>query len=231
MMDAFLNDVVPYLVVGVPIVLTGMGLPVPEEVFVIGAGLASHAGTLEPWLALATCLVGAVLGDCAMYAIGYHFGHGLLREHPWFAKLLHPRRERQMEAMIRKHGLKVFLTARFLVGVRSPVYVAAGILRVSFRQFLLFDALCASLVVSFFFGLSYGFADKILGLWDEIRRAEKALTVVIVAAVAATAFYFYWRHRQRVRRIRLRRLRRTLPKTTQAAADDQGRSTAADEAA
>lgn len=229
MMDALINDVVPYLLVGVPIALTGMGLPVPEEFFVIGAGIASHAGTLEPWLALLTCLIGALLGDCAMYAIGYHFGHGLVREHPWFAKLLHPRRERQMEAMIRKHGLKVFLTARFLVGVRSPVYVAAGVLRVSFRQFLLFDALCASLVVSLFFGLGYGFADHIMGLWDEIREAEKALTAIIVAAVAAVAFYFYWRHRQRVKRIRLRRLRRTL-RANQAAAEDQGRS-AADEAA
>lgn len=230
MMDALINDVAPYLLLGVPIVLTGMGLPVPEEVFVIGAGLASHAGTLEPWLALITCLVSAVLGDCAMYAIGYHFGHGLVREHPWFAKLLHPRRERQMETMIRKHGLKVFLTARFLVGVRSPVYVAAGVLRVSFRQFLLFDLLCASLVVSLFFGLSYGFADHIMGLWDEIRQAEKALTAIIVAAVAAVAFYFYWRHRQRVKRIRLRRLRRTLRKPNEATADDQGRS-ATDEAA
>ncbi|HJT33998.1 MAG TPA: DedA family protein [Pirellulales bacterium] len=229
MMDALINDVGPYLVLGLPIVLTGMGLPVPEEVFVIGAGLASHAGTLEPWLALITCLVSAVLGDCAMYAIGYHFGHGLVREHPWFAKLLHPRRERQMETMIRKHGLKVFLTARFLVGVRSPVYVAAGVLRVSFRQFLLFDLLCASLVVSLFFGLSYGFADHIMGLWDEIRQAEKALTAIIVAAVAAVAFYFYWRHRQRVKRIRLRRLRRTLRKPNEAAGSQE--RSAADEAA
>ena len=230
MMDALINDVAPYLKWGVPIVLTGMGLPVPEEVFVIGAGLDSHAGTLEPWLALITCMIAAVLGDCAMYAIGYHFGHGLLREHPWFAKLLHPRRERQMEAMIRRHGSKVFLTARFLVGVRSPVYVAAGILRISFRQFLLFDAVCASLVVSLFFGLSYGFADQIVGLWRQIREAEIALTVLLVAAVGAAGFYFYWRHRRRVQRIRLRRLRRTLRNSTSAAAD-RGGSPAADEAA
>lgn len=226
-----MNDVVPYLKWGVAIVLTGMGLPVPEEVFVIGAGLDSHAGTLEPWLALITCLIAAVLGDCAMYAIGYHFGHGLLREHPWFAKLLHPRRERQMEAMIRRHGPKVFLTARFLVGVRSPVYVAAGILRIPFRQFLLFDTLCASLVVSLFFGLSYRFADQIVGLWHQIREAEIALTVVIVVGIAAAAFYFYWRHRQRVQRIRLRRLRRTLRRPHDAEATDRGESAAADEAA
>lgn len=208
MLDQFISHVVPYLLIGGPVVLTGMGLPVPEEVFIIYAGIGSGNGTYEPWLAWLTCLIGALLGDCAMYAIGYHFGHRLLRDHRWFAKLMNPRRERQMEAMIRKHGLKVFLTARFLVGVRSPVYVAAGILRVSFRQFLLFDSLCATLVVSVFFGLSYTFSEPILRLWDRIREAEIALTVTIVTAIVAAVAYFFWRRRNRWQRVKLRRLRR-----------------------
>lgn len=208
MLDQFISHVVPYLLVGGSVVLTGMGLPVPEEVFIIGAGLASSKDVLEPWLAWLTCLIGAILGDCAMYAIGYHFGHGLLRDHRWFAKLMNPRRERQMEGMIRRHGIKVFLTARFLVGVRSPVYVAAGILRVSFRQFLLFDALCATLVVSVFFGLSYAFAEHIMGMWERIRKAEIALTVAIIAGIVAAVAYFFWRRRNRWQRVKLRRLRR-----------------------
>ena len=208
MLDQFLSHVVPYLGLGGSVVLTGMGLPVPEEVFIIGAGVGSSKDVFEPWLAWLTCLIGAILGDCAMYAIGYHFGHGLLRDHRWFAKLMNPRRERQMEAMIRKHGLKVFLTARFLVGVRSPVYVAAGILRVSFRQFLLFDSLCATLVVSVFFGLSYTFAEPILRLWDRIRNAEIALTVTIITGIVAAVAYFFWRRRNRWQRVKLRRLRR-----------------------
>jgi membrane protein DedA with SNARE-associated domain len=208
MLDQFISHVVPYLLLGGSVVLTGMGLPVPEEVFVIGAGLASSNGVLEPWLAWLACLIRAILGDCAMYAIGYHFGHGLLRDHRWFAKLMNPRRERQMEGMIRKHGIKVFLTARFLVGVRSPVYVAAGILRVSFRQFLLFDALCATLVVSVFFGLSYAFAEHIMGFWDRLRKAEMVLTVTIIAGILAAVAYFFWRRRNRWHRVKLRRLRR-----------------------
>src|SRR5690242_11882269 len=113
MLDVFLHQVTPYLAVSGLLILTGMGLPIPEEVFVISAGIAAHNGHLEAWLALAACLAGAILGDCVMYGIGYHFGHGLLRDRHWFARYMTPERERQVEDMIHKHGFKVFLTARF----------------------------------------------------------------------------------------------------------------------
>ena len=38
------------------------------------AGIAAASGRVDPWGALAACLVGALVGDCIMYAIGYHFG-------------------------------------------------------------------------------------------------------------------------------------------------------------
>ena len=208
MLSSFLNEFLNYVWFGLPIVLTGMGLPVPEELFVIAAGLASHNGVLEPWAALLTCIIAAILGDCSMYAIGYHFGHGLLRDHRWFAWLLNPRAERKMERQIRDHGMKALFITRFLVGVRSPVYVAAGILRVPFRYFIFWDVISASVVVSVFFGLSYLCAEQINNLWTRIREAEIALTVGAIAAVLGVCIYFYLRHRRRIDRIRLRRLRR-----------------------
>lgn len=214
MFDTLLNDVLPYVGLGIPILLTGMGLPVPEEFLVIGAGIASHNGFFEPVAALLTCIVAAMLGDCCMYGIGYHFGHGLVREHRWFARMWNPRRERHMEQRIRQHGLKVLFITRFLVGVRTPVYVAAGVLRVPFRQFIFCDLISASVVVSLFFGLSYKFAEQFITIWQKIKRAELALTVTIVAAIVAAVVYFYIRHRRRVDRIRLRRLRRTQRSAT-----------------
>lgn len=209
MFDTLINDVLPYVGLGIPIVLTGMGFPVPEELLVIGAGIATHKGLFEPVAALLTCIVAAVLGDCCMYGIGYHFGHGLLREHRWFSRLLNPRVERQMEQKLRQHGLKVLFVTRFLIGVRTSVYVAAGVLRVPFRQFIFCDVISASVVVSLFFGLSYLFAEQFGNLWEKIKRAEVALSVVVVTAIISTVIYFYVRRRRRADRIRLRRLRRT----------------------
>lgn len=208
MLDVLLHQVTPYLAVSGLLILTGMGLPIPEEFFVISAGIAAHNGHLEPWLALVACLAGAILGDCVMYGIGYYFGHRLLRDRHWFARYMTPERERQVEDMIHKHGFKVFMTARFLVGVRSPVYITAGILRMSFRRFVLVDLLCASVVVSLFFGLSFVFAEAFQALWESIRDAEKWLTVTLAVVAISAILYFVFRRRRRMYRIRLRRLKR-----------------------
>jgi membrane protein DedA with SNARE-associated domain len=189
-------DHISYLGIIVVLVLTGSGLPVPEEVPIIAAGIASSVGTLEPWWAFLSCLVGALLGDSVLYAIGYHFGHSLVTRHPRFAHLVHAEYEAKIEQMIRRHGLKVFFLARFMVGIRAPVYLTAGILRMSFRRFLLIDAFCATCVVGLFFGLSYAYGRRVAG-W--IRDSEIGLSVLAIIAAVAVLCVFLWRRRRRQR--------------------------------
>jgi membrane protein DedA with SNARE-associated domain len=172
--------------------LTGCGLPLPEELVIVAAGVAASAGTLQPWVAFAACLAGALLGDCVMYGIGYHFGHNLAKKHPRFAHMLHAEREAKTEALMCRHGLKVFLISRFMVGLRSPIYLTAGILRISFRRFLLIDMLCATIVVGTFYWLSFYFGEHIRH-W--ILRLDIAVTLIVVLAIAGGALYF-WRRRR-----------------------------------
>ena len=179
------------------LVLTGVGLPLPEELFVIGAGIAASQGTLNPWLALGACLIGGLMGDFSTYWIGHHFGRNVLREHHWFTRYITPEREREMERLIERYGLKVLFAARFLVGVRSPVYLAAGITGMPFARFALFDALSATTVISTCFGLSYLFGDQIKSAFDYLRQAELALTVSIVLVGVAVGIWFYVRHQRR----------------------------------
>src|SRR5437868_14442063 len=75
-----------YLGITVFLILTGCGLPLPEEVAIIAAGVAAGQGALNPWLALAACLVGAIVGDSAMYLIGRRFGKAILERHPFWAR-------------------------------------------------------------------------------------------------------------------------------------------------
>jgi len=182
-----------YLGLVVGMVLTGMGLPIPEEVFIISAGVASSLGELNPWGAFLACFAGAILGDSFVYAVGYHFGRRILREHPWWARVLHAEREERIERMIRRHGLKVFFVNRFLIGIRAPVYLTAGILRMPFHRFLLADATSAAVVVGLFFGLSYRYG-KPIGEW--LREGQYALTALVIGGILAAVGIFFWRRRR-----------------------------------
>jgi membrane protein DedA with SNARE-associated domain len=194
MLPDFQFDHISYLGIILVLVLTGSGLPLPEEVPIIAAGVASSVGTLDPWWAFLSCLVGALLGDAVLYTIGYHFGHSLVTRHPRFAHLLHAEYEAKIEDMIRRHGLKVFFLARFMVGIRAPVYFTAGVLRMSFRRFMLIDAFCATCVVGLFFGLSYAYGEQVTG-W--IRDSEIGLTVLVAVVAVSVLCVFLWRRYRR----------------------------------
>src|SRR5262245_11053103 len=137
------------------IAATGCGMPIPEEAAIVVAGVLSSQGTLHWPTAFAFGLAGAVGGDSFMYGIGHRWGHGIFTAHPRFAKLFATENERQFQKAVEAHAFKVMLLARFLVGVRAPVYVMSGVVRMSFRRFLFYDVICATLVVSVVFAPAY----------------------------------------------------------------------------
>lgn len=183
-----------YLGIIVVLVFTGMGLPIPEEVPVIAAGVLSSNGTLKPELAFFSCLIGALLGDCVMYAMGYHFGRGILDEHPRFTGFLTPEREQQIERMLLRHAFWAMFLARFVVGLRSPMYLTAGILRFSFRRFILIDGFCATTVIGLFFGLSYRYGDQI-ATW--VRNSQVGLTVILIIVAITVAVVLITRQKHK----------------------------------
>jgi len=187
-----------YLGITVLVALTGAGLPIPEEVFVLGAAIAAAAGTLDPWVALASCMVGVLLGDSLMYFLGAHFGRSLLNEQRWFARMLTPSAEAHVEWLIRRHGMKMFLAARFLVGLRTPFYITAGILRIGYRRFLALDFICTCINIGTFFGLFY-FLSEHYGeaIYQWIRDAEWVVTGLVLLAIVAMVAYYAVRGRRR----------------------------------
>ena len=187
-----------YLGIIVFLVLTGCGMPIPEEVAFVVAGVLSAEGSLHWPTALASCLVGAILGDSVMYAIGRRWGDSLLNAHPRFAWMLQAKREKQFEQAVAQHAFKVMLLSRFLVGIRGPVYVAAGAVHVPYRRFLAIDVLCATLVVTTFFSLAYAFGDSVLG-W--IRDAEITATIAVLLVVAGVGLILYLRSRRKITEI------------------------------
>lgn len=213
-----------YGVIVLVLVITGSGIPVPEEVVVILAAVASRADQLEPWAAFASCVVGSLGGDCLMYLIGYHFGHSVIRDHPLISRHLNQEREQAIERMINQYGFRVYFLARFLVGIRSPVFLTAGILRIPFRRFMLVDMISATSVISLFFGLGYYFAENIMSWLKWIRRAEVALSLTVAIGVAALVIYVWRRRKNRWQRVmtrrRARRARNGQPAAPAAGADN-----------
>jgi membrane protein DedA with SNARE-associated domain len=186
-----------YLGIILYMILTGCGLPMPEEVAIIGGAAAAVSGTLDPWLTLGSLLIGALLGDCVMYYIGYHFGRRLLTHNRIWKRVITPEREGKVEELLARHGVKVLLGARFMVGIRGPMYITAGILKVPFKRFVVADLFCATLVVSLFFGLTYAYGAQIM---RAIHEGEGWITTIVIAAAivgAGVGLWFFLRRQKK----------------------------------
>jgi len=184
-----------YLGFFVFIAATGCGLPIPEEAAIVAAGVLSAQGHLVPWIAFAACLAGAIVGDSFMYAIGYRWGHRLFTSHPRFAKMLSEENEEQFQQAIESHALKVMLLARFLVGIRAPVYLMTGAVRMPYRRFLVYDCISAAAVVGVVFSLAYVFGDHVA---EWVRHAEFRATLIVIGVLATAGGILYYWHRQQV---------------------------------
>ncbi len=184
-----------YLGIIVTLILTGCGLPIPEEIPIVTAGVLSAGpdSTLHPGFAFAACMFGALAGDSMMYLFGRYLGRPFMDKYAFFGKLLHVDREEQMERLIRTHGLKVFFVARFMIGVRAPMYMAAGMMRVPWRIFILVDGICATVVVGTVFLLSMAYGDEIAGL---IHEYQVGFTVLVGLAVLIAIGIFLLRRRR-----------------------------------
>lgn len=187
-----------YIGLFVFIVLTGFGLPLPEELAVVTAGLMAARGQLETIPALVVCMVAALLGDCAVYGLGRFAGHHAGQRVRWWFPKVSDERLIATQALLHRHGFKVLLVARFLVGFRFAVYLAIAASRLSFARFVVLDSVCVVAVVGTFFALSHLLGHRYGdALFDTIHTGHLVATGTLVfVGVVAFFVHRYWRSQQ-----------------------------------
>src|SRR5215470_1691289 len=94
-----------YVGVFVTLFCAGLGLPIPEEVPVVAAGVLSQEEVVRWWIALPVSILGVLSGDIVLYWIGHHWGERVL-EWKVVRRVLSRQREEKLKARYRTHGVK-----------------------------------------------------------------------------------------------------------------------------
>lgn len=193
-----------YLGVFAVLLLGSLGVPIPEEMPIIGAAVMSHEGIVRWWAALPVCLVGVLSGDMVLYWVGRNWGTQVL---DWrLVRLALSRaREQWLQAAYRQHALKTVAAARHVMGLRAAAFLTAGSARVPFWKFVVADAGAALVSVPLTFGLAYFFTDQLRAIMADVHRAERWLGLAGLLALAAALVVGVWRWRRRLVKERLDR--------------------------
>ena len=176
-----------YLGVFLVLLAGSLGLPIPEEMTIIAAGVMSHEGLMAPWPGLLVCLLGIVSGDVILYWTGRNGGERVLSWRP-VRLLVTSARERRLKSAYHRHAVKTIVTVRHVTGLRAAAFLTAGIVRVPFWKFLLTDGLTAMLGVPFSFALAYFFTDHVKAIFANVHRIERWVGLLVVLVVAVVAF-------------------------------------------
>jgi membrane protein DedA with SNARE-associated domain len=170
------------------------GVPVPGETLLITGSLLASQGQMDIVHLLLAAWVGALAGDNIGYAIGRFGGRRLVLRFGHYAFINEQKLERT-EAFFGKYGGAVVVLARFFEVLRQLNGIVAGIARMHWRRFLVYNALGAALWVCFWGMLFYELGGKALRLVHAFKRLELILIVVGALALAALIIYLLRRGR------------------------------------
>jgi membrane protein DedA with SNARE-associated domain len=167
------------------LLVSGLGVPIPEELPIAIAAMMARWDVMRWQGALLACMGGALAGDVVLYWVGRHFGRRILRWPIVRLRVLTPAREARIMEAYRRHGLKFLVVARLVMGLRSAAFLTAGLVRVPFLWFFLVDVVAVLVSVPLTFGVAYAVADSVAVAVARVRELQLWIAGAVLLIAAA----------------------------------------------
>ena len=181
-----------YWAVALALLLENAGIPVPgETILLLASFLAFSQHELQlPWI-IVVATVAATLGDNLGFAMGYYGGRPLLVRYQSIFRI-HDKTLARGEGLFARFGAVTVFFARFVFGMRIITGPLAGVLRMPWKKFLVFNFLGAAVWVTVISCAGYFFGRH----WERLERDIKQFDILVAIAVVLAAAFFWWRSRR-----------------------------------
>jgi membrane protein DedA with SNARE-associated domain len=174
--------------------LESMGIPLPGEATLITAATyAGASGRLNILGVVIAAAAGATVGDNAGFWIGRELGYHWLLRH---GALIHmtERRVKLGQYLFQRHGGAVVFFGRFVAVLRAFAAFLAGVNRMRWPRFLMFNA-----AGGFVWASLYGFGAYQFGaLITRLAKPVGVACLVLAAAGVAGSVLFIRRHEEQL---------------------------------
>jgi membrane protein DedA with SNARE-associated domain len=167
------------------LLIAGLGVPIPEDIFIITGGVLTHRSQSSILLALFVLYTGVMVGDTIVYHLGARYGEAVLRR-KFIARLMTPARVERVRRYYAKYGAVTVLIARNLAGIRFPTFLMAGVSKMGFGRFFFWDSLSALVSVPLWFWLGYTASAHL----DQIR----SWIAWVIGGLVLLFIIFHFRH-------------------------------------
>jgi len=175
----------------------GLGLPIPEDIPLVIAGVFVAQGKMHLALAAVCAWCGIVGGDIVLYHLGKRFGLEVKRI-PVIGRHLSEKRIDYVHQKFEQWGVWVIAVGRMFAGIRGTMVVVAGTIRFTLWKFILADGLAAVVSGGLFLMLGYWFGNNMETLKHYVEEGKKwTLLVCGVLALGLCAWIYFHRQERR----------------------------------
>ncbi len=181
-----------YWTIAVALLLENAGFPVPGETILLTASfLAFSEHRLNLPYIILVGVSAATIGDNIGYLIGHYGGRPLLTRYGRYL-FIRPESIQRGETLFKRYGAAVVFAARFIAGLRVVAGPLAGVLRLNWRKFAIFNFLGAVLWVTVISMAGYLFGRH----WERVVNIMGNVNITLLVGVAIVVALFWWRRRK-----------------------------------
>src|ERR1700694_3515040 len=172
-----------YLAVFLLVALESLGIPLPGETVLVTAAAFAASGRLSIYWVIVIAAAAGIVGDNGGYWIGRQGGLRVIKRygrtlHIDEAKIEHARR------FFDRHGAKTVFIGRFIALLRTWAALLAGVGKMRYSVFMLYNALGAITWATMFGALGYIFGRNLPRLEHYIGQASLALALLAALITA-----------------------------------------------
>ena len=181
----------PYLGLFILLILGTLGLPFPEDGILLLSGFLTAHQLIKPLPAFLVIYSGLLTTDFLLYSVGKKYGRRLV-EHKRFQRIITNDRLAKLEEKFKKWGALVVFFGRHLLGLRAQIFLVAGVMKMSWKKFLLVDATSALLTITLWGGLGYVGGSSLQALTKGARNLELMFTAALSISILIAMLVKYF---------------------------------------
>lgn len=172
------------------LIACGFGLPMPEDIPLMVAGLLVGQEIVNIWEANIVCMAGVLIGDGVIHSLGYHYGNRI-KNTRIFKKVLNKSREEKVAQWFSKYGDKTIFFARFMPGLRMPIFLSSGIYKVPRWKFIALDGFAAIISVPVWIYIAYAFSSNLELLAEKAKQLQMGIYSLLGIVVALILVLYF----------------------------------------
>ena len=183
MLTKFIDLLLPYQEYTYPaifiiLIACGLGLPIPEDITLVVGGIFAAYKITNFWYTVIICLIGVLLGDAIVYLLGRYLGNRILKTR-FLSKMVKVRHLAMVRLASYKYGNYLIFFARFMPGVRTPIYFSMGMFKKPLHTFLTIDGIAALISVPVWVYVGMIFGDNLPTLERYIKQMEHGILTLV----------------------------------------------------